>query len=155
MTQFWEIIEKVQFWAILGPFCPIWAKPDFSQTCGWYPVTPHHMMLTFRPFLAKTNDSILRNYRKSPFSGHFGHFLPKFGQTRFFPQNRALSLLIIYGPLTSNKKSEKTNEPILRRVRYRQDWQTDRRTLIHRTLPASQGSKKRLFKFIIKFTNIE
>ena len=35
-----------------------------------------------------------------------------------FFENQAVSLFLLYGPLTSCKKSEKTNEPILRKVRY-------------------------------------
>ena len=45
-------------------------------------------------------------------------FFLKISQTRFFPKNRTPSLLTLYGPLTSCKRSEKTLEPILRKVRY-------------------------------------
>ena len=34
MTGFWNIIKKVHFWAILGTFCPIWAKRGFSRKIG-------------------------------------------------------------------------------------------------------------------------
>jgi len=33
---------------------------------------------------AKTNDQILKYFWKTPILGHFGPFLPKLGQTRFF-----------------------------------------------------------------------
>ena len=46
--------------------------------------------------------------------GLFGPFLPIFEKMRIFPKNPALSLFYIYGPLTSLKISEKSNEPILR-----------------------------------------
>ena len=49
------------------------------------------------------------------FLGHLGPVLSKFGKTFFFI-NQALSLLSLYGPLTSCKRSEKTNEPVLRNV---------------------------------------
>ena len=55
-----------------------------------------------------------------------------------------LSLFCVYWPLTSCKKSEKTNEPILRKIGdgqtdWRTDWQTDRQPWIHRTLPPKVG----------------
>ena len=62
---------------------------------------------------------------KTSFLGHFGPFLPKFGQTGFFRKNRALSLLTHYESLSSYQKSEKTYDPILRKV---SNWQTDRQT---------------------------
>jgi hypothetical protein len=48
--------------------------------------------------------------------GHFGPVLPKFGQTGFFPKNRAPSLFSVYESLTSYRKSEKTLEPIPRKT---------------------------------------
>ena len=45
----------------------------FSQVCEQFPVIPYHITFTFRPLPAKSSDPILRNYRKSPFLGHFGH----------------------------------------------------------------------------------
>ena len=51
---------------------------------------------------------------------HFGPFWALLGQKRpkgiFFFENRAPSLFNIYGPLTSCRKSEKTNDPILRKT---------------------------------------
>ena len=73
----------------------------------------------------KTNEAILRKIPKTSFLGHFWPFLAIFGQIRISPKNRAPSVFCTYGPLTSCKKSEKTNEPILRKVRH---GQTDRRT---------------------------
>ena len=52
------------------------------------------------------------------FLGLFGPFLPIFEKMRIFPKNPALSLFYVYGPLTSCKKLEKTNEPILRTLRH-------------------------------------
>ena len=60
--------------------------------------------------------------------------MPENRKTGFFPKNRAPSLLTLYGPLTSCKRSEKVNEPILRKLGDRlTDWQTDGRDWIHRT----------------------
>ena len=76
----------------------------------------NHNTLYFRSFLAKTNDSIFRKSPKTLFLGLFGPLLPIFEKMRIFPKNPALSLFYVYGPLTSCKKIEKTNEPILRKT---------------------------------------
>ena len=60
---------------------------------------------------------------------------------RIFPKNRALSLFYVYGPLTSCKKIEKTNEPILRTLRH---GLTDRRHWIHRTFTPETWVQKYL-----------
>ena len=49
--------------------------------------------LHFRPFLAKTNASILRKSPNTLFLGFFGPLFPIFQKMRIFPTNRALSLL--------------------------------------------------------------
>ena len=43
--------------------------------------------------------------------GHFGTVWPKIRETGFFGRNPALSVFIIYGPQTSDQKSEKSLEP--------------------------------------------
>ena len=48
----------------------------------------------------------------------FGPFLPKFGQKWIFYKNWALSLSSIYSHVTSCKISDKTNEPIQRKILY-------------------------------------
>ena len=86
---------------------------EFCQTCGFLRMIEKHNSFHFRPLLAKTNDSILRKSPKTLFLGTFGLI---FSQMRVFPKNWALSLFCVYGPLTSCKISEKTNEPILRKT---------------------------------------
>ena len=44
------------------------------------------------------------------------YFLTIFGQIRIFPKNLIRPLFTAYNPLTSCKKSEKSNEPILRKI---------------------------------------
>ena len=71
----------------------------------------------------------LAKVQKTSFLGHFRPDLPKFSRTRFFSENPALSLFLTHHPLTSCKKSEKTDEPILHILRYRRtDGRTDART---------------------------
>ena len=55
-----------------------------------------------------------------------------FEKMRIFPKNPALSLFYVYGPLTSCKKIEKTNESILRTLRHGQtDGRTDGQTTLN------------------------
>ena len=67
------------------------------------------------------------------FLAHFPHFL---GKNNIFKKS-ALSRTTRQGPRTLCWVLEKTNEPIPRKL---PDWKTERRTLIHRTLPATAGS---------------
>ena len=109
---------KTLFCPFLSPFCPKSREREFSQIWDLRRKLANHNTLHFRSFLAKTNDWILRKCPKTLFLGLFGPFFPIFQKMRIFPKNRALSLLSIYGPLTSCKISEKTNESIQRKVRY-------------------------------------
>ena len=118
MNQFSAKDQKPYFGAFLGPFCPKSREREFSQILDFHRKLANHKMIHFRSFLAKTNDSILRKGPKTLFWGLFGPFSPIFQKMRIFQKNRALSLLSIDGPLTSCKISEKTNEPIPRKVRY-------------------------------------
>ena len=129
MTQFCAKVQKPYFCPFLGRFCHKSREREFSQIWDFCRKLANHNTLHFRSFLAKTNDSILCKIPKKIILGAildlFGPFLPIFEKMRFFPKNRALSLLRIYRPLTSFKISEKNNEPILRKVCYRR---TDRLT---------------------------
>ena len=76
----------------------------------------NHKSFHFAKIPDKTNDI---NFLKSPktmFLGHFSPFLVIFAQWGFFPKNRALSHTTIYKPLTPCCISEKTNEPIPRKL---------------------------------------
>ena len=83
--------------------------------------------------------------RKSPttlFLGLFRPFSPIFQKMKIFPKNSALSLLCLYGPLTSCKISKKANDSIPRKLRYRL---MHARTWIHRThLVKNRGSNKKM-----------
>ena len=123
MIQFCEKSPKTLF---LPYFCPKSREREFSQIWDLRRKLANHKTLHFRSFLEKTNDSILRKSPKTLFLGLFRPFSPIFQKMRIFPKNPALSLFYIYGPLTSCKISEKTNEPIPRKVRYgRTDERTD------------------------------
>ena len=120
---------KTLFLPFLGPLCPKSQEREFSQTWDFCRKLANHKTLHFRLFLAKTNDSIFCKSPKTLFLGLFRPFFPYFGKMRIFPKNRALSLFYVYGPLTSCKKSEKSNERILRKMCYaRTHGRTDGRT---------------------------
>ena len=51
----------------------------------------------------------------NPRENKLSKILAQNGQKGFFLENRAPSLFCIYGPLTKSRKSEKTNDPILRK----------------------------------------
>ena len=56
------------------------------------------------------------NFRQSPKNLIFDHISAMFAKMGVFGKNRASSVFSVYGPLTSCKESEKTNEPILRKT---------------------------------------
>ena len=73
-----------------------------------------------------------RNLLLTTFLDHLGPADP----TGLFFKNRKLFLLYDY--LTSKKKSEETDEPILRRT----DKRTSEQSQIHRTIPLARVSNK-------------
>ena len=79
MTQSWNIIESVHFEEFLGildifgtfgHFTTFWEKIFFGHFQAFI------MLELLAKKLDKTNDSILKYYRKSPFWGCFMHFRP-------------------------------------------------------------------------------
>ena len=119
MTQFCSKVQKPYFCPFLGTFSPKSREREFFQIWDLRRKLANHITLHFRSFLAKTNDSILRKSPKTLFLSLFRPFFPIFQKMKIFPKNPALSLLCLYGPLTSCKISEKNNEPIMRKVCYR------------------------------------
>ena len=119
MIQFCAKVQNPYFCPFLGPFCHKSREQEFSQIWDLCRKLANHITLHFRSFLAKNNDSILRKSPKTLFLGLFRPFSPIFQKMRIFLKNPALSLLCLYGPLTSCKISEKTDEPIMRKVCYR------------------------------------
>ena len=95
-----------------------------SVSASFYPLlTPH--------FMQKNQKNLMTQFSSKSQKPHFGvildPFCPKKGLRDFFFKNRAPSVFIIYGPLTSCKKSEKSNKPILRKLtNERTNGRTDR-----------------------------
>ena len=120
-----------EYWNLIGrePFLAITWEPDFSQACSFCRMLMNHKNFHFTQIPDKTYDVIFLKSSKTMLLGHFWPFLIFFAQWGFFQKNLALSLITRYGPLKPCKVSEKTNEPILRKlVDRRKDGQTDGRT---------------------------
>ena len=89
-------------------------------------------------------------FKKPCFWPIFGQFSPFFGQKDFFKKNPTLSRKARHGPLTPCWVSEKTIEPIPRKLPDRQkdgwkDGRMDGQTQFYRTLPATAGGPKNPF----------
>ena len=125
-----------EYWNLIGrePFLAITWEPDFSQACSFRRMLMNHKNFHFTQIPDKTNDMIFLKCPKTMLLGHFLPFSVIFAQWGFFPKNLALPHITRYGPLTPWYVSEKTNEPILRKVTdRRKDGWTDRRSLFYRT----------------------
>ena len=109
---------------------PVSQESDFSQIWHLSNNIASNIKFHYKPNSVKNNDQIFN--KLNIFLAYFPHFLGKI----FFSENSALS----YKFPTACKKSEKTNEPILKFLVA--NGQTDRRTdghsQIHRTLPLVQ-----------------
>ena len=111
----------------------------------------NHKNFHFTNISDKTHDVIFLKSPKNMFLGHFWSYLP---DGDFFKKTR-LCHTIIYGPLTPCYVSEKTNEPIPRKLTdRRKDGRADEKTLFYRTFPAEAGgpitAKKTKEKKMIK-----
>ena len=62
------------FLPFLGRFCPKSREREFSQIWDLRRKLANHNKLHFRSFLAKSNDSILRNFVQKPYFWAFSHF---------------------------------------------------------------------------------
>ena len=89
-------------------------KEIFQEKLLHYPKRVMVFHLYTKKYKKRSNGSIdiaITRIEQSDWSKVLGVHILK---TRFFPKNPALSLFCIYGPLTSCKISEKTNESIPR-----------------------------------------
>ena len=115
-------VSKRAFLHLSGSFGP---KQEFSTKKGFCHFFRNHLSYHFKSFPAESNDWKSKKMLKGPFLGKFFEVFSIFSIFSIFLKNRASSLFKFHGPLTSCKKSEKTNEPILRKSCHRQ---TDRHT---------------------------
>ena len=126
---------------ILGPKMP--HLPHFRYNKNFLklwamPISSVYKTLTSCKKSEKSNEQILRKVRKCQFWAQKCPISAILGIIRVFLKKLAPSLSSVYWTLTSCKKSEKSNEPILRKRHYRRtDGRTYGRTYgqtwIHRT----------------------
>ena len=125
MIQFCAKVQKPYFCHIFAHFWPLFALNIENENFPRYEIYTESYPTIRRLILGHIWQNLMTQFFSKvqkpyfwAFWGLFGHFLPIFRKMRIFPKNPALSLLSIYGPLTSCKISEKTNEPIPRKVHY-------------------------------------
>ena len=114
MTRFRENPKWVHFsgfW-IIGKGS-ITRERDFSRTCGFRRNLANLMFFLFKQKKVHINGLDFRQNAKNLV---FQHKCCKISILRFFFENRAPSLFVVYGPLTSCKKSEKSYGPIPRKI---------------------------------------
>ena len=131
-----------EYWNLIGqePFLALTWETDFSQACSFCRMLMNHKNFRCTQIRDKTNDLIFLKSPKTLFWGHFWPFLVIFAQRGFFHKSLVLSHTTIYGPLTPCWVSEKTNEPIQRKLMDRQkDRRKDRQILFYNTLPTQAG----------------
>ena len=106
------------------------------------PDVRHCSKLSLYSISKKTYDPNSRKWQKSSFYTWFGHVDPKRGLPIFFLKSVASPVTRYNGQLSSCLISEKTNDPILRKVndRWTDGWtdgRADRQEQFHRTLSKS------------------
>ena len=91
MTNFSTKVQKLYFCPFLGPFCPKSREREFSQTWDLRRKLANHKTRHFRPFHAKTNNSIFCKSPKSPFLPPFFHFWWKWEFSQIWGLRRKLA----------------------------------------------------------------
>ena len=97
----------------LAAFWPITGDPKLCQICWWN--INNNISFHYRLFPRKTN-KIFQKIPKTLFWAHSGPFCPNWGQKWIFLEKRALSVFQYLNYLPLCQKSEKPNEPFLRKL---------------------------------------
>ena len=126
------ILKNPAIW-LAGSILVITQEPEFYQIWDWWWNINNNISFQFRLFPRKTNDKMFQKIQKNLFRGHFGPFLPKFGQKWIFQEKWVLSDLRYYNYLPLRQKSEKTNLSFVRKM---QNSRMDRWT---NTMPERDG----------------
>ena len=104
-------------------FWPISQELDFSQVKDLCKNTANIIKFLYRQIQKKLKQNFPIN-SKNPVFGPFWPIFPIFWGKRFFKKNLALPRTTRHGPITPCWVSEKTNEPIPRKL---PDWRTEGR----------------------------
>ena len=113
-------LPKTSIWAIFGRF-----RSQISPNCSFFWKIGFLFKLkvilstNFRPKTKKLLELFLRKISKVSGFGLIWRRFREYLQIKsFFSKNPALSLFYLYSSLTSCRKSEKSLEPFLRKLRY-------------------------------------
>ena len=122
----------------LTPFCLITREPDFCRICGFRRKLRDIMFFHFKQKKVHINGLDFRQKCKNPI---FDPFLPQNGETRFFPKNPAPLRFVVYGSLTSCKKSKRSYDPIPKKIPNGQRERRERRGQLqfHRSLRSERA----------------
>ena len=85
-------------------------EPDFSRICRFREKLKYLEFFRFKPFPAKSNDSIFLKMPKTFKNGHFSHNYANYAKPVFFLENPKTLLSYVYYNSTSCQKLEKTND---------------------------------------------
>ena len=102
---------------------------EFCQIWDWWWNINNNISFQFRLYTRKTNGKFFKKSQKSLFGGHFGPFLPKFGQQWIFLEKRAVSFYIFQLPITVPKIRKSywaISEENTKLADSLTNWQTDR-----------------------------
>ena len=108
---------------------------ELCQIWDWWWNINNNISLNFISLSGKTYDKIFEKLQKNLLWGHFGSFLPKFWEKWIFLEKWTVSDVKYSNYLPPCQKSEKTNNPFLRKMsNSRMDRQTDGQWWFYRTL---------------------
>ena len=117
LRKWQKTLFQAWFWLLWPKFGP---KNFFSWILSLLDVR-HCCKLSAYVISGKTKEQYLRKWQRPSFGSNFGPLGPNSG-CHFFPKNLVLSATRCHGQLSSCTISEKTNDPILRKL---SDGQTD------------------------------
>ena len=146
-------IAKLGFWLLTGKklvsptaFWPITREPKPCLIWDWWWNINNNITFHFRLFPGKTDVKIFQKIQENRFWGHFGPFSSTFGQKLIFLE-KGLSVFKYSNFLSLCKKSEKTNDPFLRKM---PNWQTNWHRQTGRQTARQTGRKRWLYRTLRK-----
>ena len=116
-----NLIDQPAFWTITR-------EPEICQIWDWWWNINNNNSFRFKLFPGKTNDKIFQTIQKKLYFGAIlGPFYPNIGKNKFLWEKRTLSVFKYSNYLPWCKRSEKTNDPFMRKI---PNWRTDRQSTV-------------------------
>ena len=111
--------QKTQFWAQFWPLWPKFGSQNFFPYILPLSDVRNCRKLSLYAISQKNNQLNLRKWQKTYFRTRFWTIWPKFGPPKLFFKNLAPLVTICHGQLSTRSTiSEKSNDPILRKLSY-------------------------------------